>query len=186
MKLVRSNLRNNLKEETTQALLLIAQEFKEGYEVTDELISLYYEWKADKEYIDIKLEKHAQNNQEGILEDQVENNKSQHSSDEIDQVRRLKVRKVGGVKEEIFNPSNLETEEINSQERNNEITLKENNGKRKFQGYSDKNLKQVKTNDIFLGLDFYEEEQMIEYETDEDLEDFYECEEDTENENDIY
>lgn len=186
VKLVRSNLRNNLKEETTQALLLIAQEFKEGYEVTDELISLYYEWKADKEYIDIKLEKHAQNNQEGILEDQVENNKSQHSSDEIDQVRRLKVRKVGGVKEEIFNPSNIETEEINSQERNNEITLKENNGKRKFQGYSDKNLKQVKTNDIFLGLDFYEEEQMIEYETDEDLEDFYECEEDTENENDIY
>jgi len=64
---------------------------------------LYYEWKADKEYIDVKLGKHAQNNQEGILE----NNKSQNSSDEIDQVRRLKVRKVGGMKEEIFNPSNI-------------------------------------------------------------------------------
>ena len=103
MKLIRSNLRNNLKEKTTQALLQIAQEFEEGYEVTDELISLYYEWKADKEYIDVKLGKHAQNNQEGILE----NNKSQNSSDEIDQVRRLKVRKVGGMKEEIFNPSNI-------------------------------------------------------------------------------
>ena len=64
LKLVRNVLRSNLKEETTQGLILIAQEFSdEGFSVTDKMVDLYKTFKkfqADKAKIRVILKKKDQ------------------------------------------------------------------------------------------------------------------------------
>ena len=54
LKLIRNTLRSNLLEETTQALLLIAQEF-EMPNVSDEVIELYNSFKTERNAINIDL-----------------------------------------------------------------------------------------------------------------------------------
>ena len=93
LKLIRNTLRSNLLEETTQALLLIAQEF-EMPNVSDEVIELYNSFKTERNAINIDLSS-LRSDEECKDQDHskiTENNDNEEK--EVEPVSR-KVKKIG-------------------------------------------------------------------------------------------
>ena len=154
VKLVRNSLRSNLREDTTQSLLLIAQEFHDDYQVSDEMVSSYNDWKTENERIKVELNGQRPNSEQEHANDE-EVTHENRGKDETEKIKQVKVIKVGGVKEQIPS-SKIEIEETKALEKQ-DLPREEGRGKRKNNEENNNTLKRFKTKG-YLGLTFRKDE----------------------------